>query len=208
MQETSSGPSETLARLMQQIQDPLQFSALAVPESPRGCPTPIQHYPHSPGVLASRAALTRSRTSARCRFSLCSLLRILSMSHWRSSIMVSRTDTRDSAVSTLSCSLENCNQRSASASMLHRISFSEAAQESFFSNSSRVFHLLLWWQTTPWTVLNFTRAKSQDSNKYKTKLKTEKAWEVGNIWQNRGSHLSLFKGFFDFNLSNPCVHLL
>lgn len=51
--------------------------------------------------------LTRSRTSAKCRLSLCSLFRILSMSHCRSSIMDSKTDTRDSAVSTLPCSLQN-----------------------------------------------------------------------------------------------------
>lgn len=52
-------------------------------------------------------ALTRSRTSAKCRLSRCSLFRILSISHCRSSIMDSRTETRDSAVSTLLCNLEN-----------------------------------------------------------------------------------------------------
>lgn len=62
-------------------------------------------------ILVSKlneTALARSRTSAKCRLSLCSLFRILSISHCRSSIMDSRTDTRDSAVSTLPCNLENC----------------------------------------------------------------------------------------------------
>lgn len=55
----------------------------------------------------NKTALARSRTSAKCRLSRCSLFRILSISHCRSSIMDSRTDTRDSAVSTLLCNLEN-----------------------------------------------------------------------------------------------------
>lgn len=55
----------------------------------------------------NKKSLARSRTSAKCRFSRCSLFRILSISHCRSSIMDSSTDTRDSAVSTLLCNLEN-----------------------------------------------------------------------------------------------------
>lgn len=55
----------------------------------------------------NKTALARSRTSAKCRLSRCSLFRILSISHCKSSIMDSRTDTRDSAVSTLLCNLEN-----------------------------------------------------------------------------------------------------
>lgn len=51
--------------------------------------------------------LTLSRTSDKCLFKRCSLLRTLSMSHCRSSMRPSRCETRDSAFSNRDCSWVN-----------------------------------------------------------------------------------------------------
>ena len=142
--------------LIQHTQDQRWYTAdshFSQQSTIRWCHT-SQNYAHLSGFLTKRLVLTRSRTSAKCRFSLCSLLRILSISHWRSSIIVSRTDTRDSAVSTLSCSLENCSQKSVSDSILNRTNiFWDCSILIFLFFIISQIHVLstpplLWWQTT------------------------------------------------------------
>lgn len=193
--------------LIQHIQDQRWHtidSHFSQPSTIRWCHT-SQNYTHFSGFLAKRMGLTRSRTSAKCRLSLCSLLRILSISHWRSSIIVSKTDTRDSAVSTLSCSLENCNQNSVSASILNRINIFQDFSELIFLLFIITWiymlsaHLLLWWRTTPWTALNFTLAESQHSND-KTKQKMEKEQQAGNNWQSTEATTSAYSKPFFFKI--------
>lgn len=154
--------------------------------------------------LVKKTVLTRSKTSAKCRLSLCSLFRILSISHWRSSIIVSRTDTRDSAVSTLSCSLENCNQKSVSASRLNTINMfwdcSILIFLSFFIFWIRVVstQLLLWQQTTQWTVLYYSLAESKHSNENNTKLKVGREQETSNISQSADEPTSAYSKVWFF----------
>lgn len=143
--------------------------------------------------------LTRSRTSAKCRLSLCSLLRILSISHWRSSIIVSRTDTRDSAVSTLSCSFENYNKKNVTDSILNKVNI-------FWDCSALIFllyiiprthapstHLLLWQQNNQWTALNFMQAENP-------------TWKYDNIENGESANLAISdRTCYLFNL--PYVQL-